>query len=244
MAYQTLDHSFFRSQSHFVRYMYEMETIHHEIFLKENLYILGRCLYHKQALIENGINPPIDEFVEEAKSKSETLYADLLYSCITSLNFIINRYTDESDIQYLRKKLPIENFNTNQPCDFSAIYDRHPTLYPSSNSRIFTKDFMNLVKSLKNKFGLYFLYDNNNNLIYVGRSQDLHIRIQSSAEYRKANYCKILKLNNKCECSILEPYYISLLNPPLNIKLKSEESPSFKIDHKFEFSQLIKIHNE
>jgi excinuclease UvrABC nuclease subunit len=78
-------------------------------------------------------------------------------------------------------------------------------------------------------------------LIYVGKSYNIKNRIQSSLTERKAFYCKVLKVGNEADANILEPYLISLLNPPLNGDLKTLDRSSFRINHGFRFTKLTKI---
>jgi len=78
--------------------------------------------------------------------------------------------------------------------------------------------------------GIYFLYDQNKKLVYIGRSTNLKERIPSSASERNAIYFKYMVTNNIADAFVLEPYYITVLKPPLNGEFSTIESPTVKID--------------
>ncbi|WP_252225397.1 MULTISPECIES: hypothetical protein [unclassified Clostridium] len=79
---------------------------------------------------------------------------------------------------------------------------------------------------LFDKSGVYKLYDENKQLIYIGKSYNLAIRIVTSIRERKASYFSYCVLNNKADTDIYEIYYISKLKPPLNSSNKNEDSPT------------------
>lgn len=88
---------------------------------------------------------------------------------------------------------------------------------------------MSLKTQLLNKSGIYFLYDEYMDIAYIGKSLNLSQRITSSCFEKKL--CKASYI--LCEMSdanVIEPYLISLLQPPLNIEFSTSKAPTFKID--------------
>ena len=101
------------------------------------------------------------------------------------------------------------------------------TFYQST--KIDEKSVANL-KSLVNLFGIYYLYDKDKNLIYIGKSEHLGKRIITSYEYREAKYYKYSVLNNKSDMHILEIYLIAKYKPEKNADCKSLDIPTLTID--------------
>ena len=77
---------------------------------------------------------------------------------------------------------------------------------------------MNYTKGL---YFVYFVYDHNNELFYIGKTNDLYSRIhQHQIENRfnenDVNYVEFELLNSLCDASIREIYYINKYKPKLN----------------------------
>lgn len=94
----------------------------------------------------------------------------------------------------------------------------------------FSKEAMSVLIELELCSGIYFLYDSNKNLSYIGRSENLSKRIPDSASERKAFYFKFYKTNSKADCYILEPFFIATFKPPLNREFVITDFPTVKID--------------
>jgi len=78
--------------------------------------------------------------------------------------------------------------------------------------------------------GVYFLYDNDKQLVYIGKSQCLSTRVYSSWYERKAVYIRIMQTRTKADANIIEPYCIALYNPIHNSEFKTGDSPTFVLD--------------
>ena len=66
------------------------------------------------------------------------------------------------------------------------------------------------------KVGIYFLYDSNDKLIYIGKSTNLDKRIKTSCELKKAEYVRIAELETRIDATIYESYYIARYKPKHN----------------------------
>jgi hypothetical protein len=86
-----------------------------------------------------------------------------------------------------------------------------------------------MLKNLKRGVGLYFLYNEEKQLIYIGKSFDLCKRIKGSAYHQRATYFKYLETKNEADANILEPYFIMKFNPPQNIHFNIRNKPTIKI---------------
>ncbi len=80
------------------------------------------------------------------------------------------------------------------------------------------------------KPGVYFLFDANKKLIYIGRSICLSNRVLGSFVERKAKYVKVMVTETKADAYIIEPYCILMYNPPSNSEFKTGDSPTFHLE--------------
>lgn len=78
--------------------------------------------------------------------------------------------------------------------------------------------------------GLYFLFDSDRELIYIGKSKSLVDRVYLSYIEREAKYIKIMITKNEADANILEAYCIALYSPPKNRQLKSGDKPTFTLE--------------
>ncbi|GAH11005.1 unnamed protein product [marine sediment metagenome] len=62
--------------------------------------------------------------------------------------------------------------------------------------------------------GIYFLFDYNNKLIYIGKSINIHNRIRRH-EIKSINYYSIIEFQ-ECDLEKMEKYYIDKYNPKYN----------------------------
>lgn len=85
----------------------------------------------------------------------------------------------------------------------------------------------------KDKYGVYFIYDHENKLVYIGKSSTcLLTRAFKSAKERKClNFSKIelRECKSKSDIAIYESYYISLYKPKYNNDLIFDDTPSIKL---------------
>jgi len=70
---------------------------------------------------------------------------------------------------------------------------------------------------IADKYGIYKLYDDNMQLVYIGKSYALGIRIQQSLKVRGCKYYSYCIIETKSDTDSYETYYISKLKPKYNI---------------------------
>lgn len=113
-----------------------------------------------------------------------------------------------------------------------------------SKSRIKFKPYVPSYKfNLPEKGGVYFIYDDTDFLVYIGKSVNLAGRVPSSfrdaAKYYDVSYVKYLSVPNKADMAILEVYYIGLMKPDKNRESNYKVSPDIEINHGYQFSDKI-----
>lgn len=86
-------------------------------------------------------------------------------------------------------------------------------------------NFLYKMEKSSNKFGCYFLYNENKEVVYVGLSVNLPRRSLESLSDRKnyIHYIAYLKTKTKSDMPIIESYFISKLKPTYNTTGKHED---------------------
>lgn len=108
-----------------------------------------------------------------------------------------------------------------------------------------SEEFIDELNGLILVHGLYFLYNENKELIYIGKSKNLSERIPASVKERKAHYLKYKLTNTMSDTNILELYYIAKFKPALNRDSKEIDDTSIEINYSFkEESDFIKIRGD
>lgn len=82
----------------------------------------------------------------------------------------------------------------------------------------YSKEFYSLVERTERVCGVYFLYDFEDTLIYIGRSINLANRVHSSILERKAEKAEVAITSTKSDATVYETYYISKYKPKLNVE--------------------------
>lgn len=103
-----------------------------------------------------------------------------------------------------------------------------------------SKEAKTVLSKLIKKHGVYFLYDENKGLVYIGKSYDLSSRIITSIRERKGKFFSYMLTKTKIDADILEPYMIGTLKPILNGQFLNDEYPSFELP-KPKISKIINI---
>jgi hypothetical protein len=79
-------------------------------------------------------------------------------------------------------------------------------------------EFKEFIDSVKGKSGLYFLYNENKDLLYIGKSTSLGDRIISSIiERRIKGFVCVALTKTSADIHFYEPYYIIREKPKLNV---------------------------
>lgn len=162
-------------------------------------------------------------------------------ACYLTYHFRINmRYTGYHPLALVDKvKFYCEIL---QDCNFSNIAQQLTALkLPERHDKQNFHEIYDLVTDierqiskeaiciLRDKAGVYKLYDKKKKLIYIGRSKNLLDRVPSSAKERGASYFSVIICNSIADSFILEPYLITKLNPPLNSEFKTKHKPTFTL---------------
>lgn len=121
------------------------------------------------------------------------------------------------------------------------VRDNNKFNYLNETDLIPSSEFKELVQSNIGKFGLYFLYDENKALMYIGKSTSLGDRILSSIFQRRINgFIKIALTESAADIHVYEPYYVIKENPFLNVDFKAYDELSIELKP-LNKSKLIKI---
>lgn len=137
----------------------------------------------------------------------------------------------------LKKSIKKYGLNLNIFGDINAIFKEEK--YSVS------QEFIEEMDALFQVYGLYFLYDENKNLIYIGKSKNLNERIPTSVKERGAHYLKYKVTNTLTDAHILELYYIAKLKPILNKDSKENDDTTLHIEYLFKKeSDFIKIRGD
>ncbi|HSH25027.1 MAG TPA: GIY-YIG nuclease family protein [Massilibacterium sp.] len=91
--------------------------------------------------------------------------------------------------------------------------------------------------------GVYFIYDKNKDLIYIGKSISLRSRVISSLRERGGSYCRFAFTENEADATIYEVYYITKLSPPLNKQFSDFDKPTINIEE-IELTDFIKVEKQ
>lgn len=83
---------------------------------------------------------------------------------------------------------------------------------------------------IPNKPGIYFLFNAEKELIYIGKSQNLSTRVYASYFDKKAEYARIMVTETKADANILEPYCIAIHSPLHNCEFKTGDKPTFVLE--------------
>lgn len=175
--------------------------------------------------------------------KNETFYRELLN--VFTYNYRNKNFNSEETIKsimdILRKKDEVEKLKLSKDLGYVRSYN-FEEFFKYCFDGVATKQFEDVINFLEYKCGLYFLYNENKELIYIGKSKNLASRIPTSIRDRKAFYMKFKLCFNLSDMHILELYYISKLKPVLNSDCLESDVCTFEIQHNFvDESDFIKI---
>ena len=92
-----------------------------------------------------------------------------------------------------------------------------------------TDEFVTTASQLSKVHGIYFLYNLEGELIYVGKSVDLSVRILSTIRGRGRCAVEFARTASKSDMSVYEKYYISKLKPLLNKEGKHDDELNLEL---------------
>lgn len=227
---KTLDHKFFKTQKHFVNFTMKLlkeSNIEHDFISIKNFYLLGWYMSRENVFKRNEIKIDIDSFTWALSKKEHErvlLYLDSFSKIIEEIEKVKTHKIEINECVNLNELFPF----------YDEVEIFNETV---RNSKIKLDDLQKYDKVP----GVYFLYNRNKELIYIGKSFNLKVRVEQSIFERKASYYELLATKNHCEANILEPYYISLYSPELNSDFITFDKPSFEISHKYTKSEMFKV---
>lgn len=168
----------------------------------------------------------------------ETAFSNMKYF----VNKINKFYKNEEDFYYVTTSLNTMLYLGVEFEDDFILSDESKTspFYPSRIKGLELKEEEEKIYTIsefdinyKNKYGVYFIYNTENELVYIGKSSNcLLTRAFSSAKERKClNFSKIELRECKCksDVAIYESYYIALYKPKYNNDLIFEDAPTIKL---------------
>lgn len=106
------------------------------------------------------------------------------------------------------------------------------------------------LNKIPNTSGVYFIYNKNKELLYVGESVNLNIRIKEHFSgrtntwdiYHNFKYIKYIEIVDITLLSIYETYYINLYKPKLNLsKVFSYKSERYNPKYNIKFSEFVNL---
>lgn len=159
----------------------------------------------------------------------------------------------ESFVEVFRRYQQIVKEETPDRNEYRDLYDEYykpiiikEKLWSSADKRYkhLAKKFLEKQKEIEKKHGVYFLYDHDKQLIYIGKSvHDLWGRIISSAKERNAVYYSYALTKTKSDTSVYEMYYISKYKPKLNNDGKYNDEVTISLPD-LEFTELQFVYQE
>lgn len=164
------------------------------------------------------------------------------------LKFDINNKAEINKILFIARENCYGDFDINTAIRRAKIlqpdFEDARTILKDEDYKV-TEEFFETMEDLTYMFGLYFLFDENKELIYIGKSRNLSSRVPVSVKERKAFYFKYKLTWTMSDANILELYYISKLKPKLNKDSKEMDPTLIEIDYNFlQESDFIKIRGE
>lgn len=127
-------------------------------------------------------------------------------------------------------------------CDHTKDWD-----YLMEHALQYSDDFLDLIKDHRHSTGLYFLYNRNKTLIYIGRSVLLGKRISRSVKERikyAPRFVQWMETKSHTDACILEAYFVGISKPIANTDLCFEDEVSLHIENIPEKSKYIKIYED
>lgn len=211
-----------------------------EIFEKEKLI---PCL---NSFFKISVTYKIAEEVKKIKRKDKTIFLPLFedyLKLVTELDDIIiniNKNCKEEKEKICEKKQDCF-INISKYPILSRIAEK-AELESFKPDLITSQEFIDLFKENIGKFGLYFLYNLNKELLFIGQSLNLGETIIDSVWKKNIDgYVALAYTNTKADLYIYENYYILKEKPLLinNLSVQDELSISLKPLKK---TELIKIY--
>ena len=212
--------AYIKSERHFINYFSKVLR-DLDMFLSEESNLLLKSIYSLSELIKDKtIQPLVDVICWELKNHSSNK---------EDLDFFIKNIFPSILSEAQQIKLNNKNYNFNYLVTTDHKELELTSVYKKNNLNI-NKEVLKELNKLENVFGVYLLYNNKNQLIYIGKSKNLKNRIPQSIFERNA--VKFAYILPEChgDIHLLEPYLILKYKPLLNKEFQEGDMTSFKIE--------------
>lgn len=168
-------------------------------------------------------------------SLADVISWHLLHEKSTSKKEVLDFFNRElKDI--LSEAIDIYNHNIDKPFKYfrpvkrdvqSALYEKIAiNNTPLTISSVATQE----LNKLMNCYGIYFLYNDKNQLIYIGKSRNLGERIINSIKERGGKKFAYILVKNPADIHILEPFLIIKYKPIKNVEFMEYGETSLNLE--------------
>lgn len=231
----------FSNGNHLVNYCLKIlknKNVELNTYYKDRILSLSYIYNFYNDLKQNGILNQ-NEYIENMSGISEVIYlcknTENLRDIILKMKSIIKQF---NQYEAKEKDFKFEYYNI----DFLLNKNNLSNIYYPKILNVITinQDVGKAYLIRENdmfpniKYGIYFLYDKNNQIAYIGKSiSDVKFRcFESVRERRLYDFSKIeIRITkSKAEVGVYESYYISKYKPYLNKDLKTDDNITFEIE--------------
>jgi hypothetical protein len=226
-----MKHKFFKNSTHFINVAFKQireSRIECDLFTEDNLYVLAWALNNSDFFRRAGVDIPIDNLMWRVRTNDLTNELINKFSLVMSeIHSLYKGSTYIGKCKELRKQFPL----VGQLNIYLVLADKGE----------YSEEYVRFLEETKADPGVYFLYDLNKELIYIGKSYHLGSRLASSTRERKAFYIQAIKTKSEADANVLEPYYIALDRPRLNRDIVPIDVPTFIIETDYEKGEMIPV---
>ena len=203
-----------------------------ESFEKLCTYIYQSATEHKDKMINKGV--VITKFDEKFTYR---LY-EMLEEGNNNLEIekFIRKFVKElfKFQEYLEGNNQLQNVLDKEFAEEYFITSLEPiSVWGKEFSGEFEKDF----KMYARAYGIYFIYNENEELIYIGKSKNLFERLANSLRERGGNKYSFALTKTKSDYHLYEIYYIAKLEPKLNVDSAEQDELTVTLPE-LEFSEI------
>jgi len=229
---KTLNHDFFLNERHFINYCLKIcanQNIKEPFITIKNLDHFAWSLAHETVFKRSWVKPPYAILMGALKKDNPK--EDLIFLFGVFLKELI-------DLRYGNKQL--------SECTLIIANE----FYEGSNYDVrygswgFSTSMLKVLQFTQNKCGVYKLFDRDKNLIYIGKSYTLNVRLASSIKEQQAYFLKYMITDTQADANLLEQFFISEERPKNNNMGLTFDKLTVEVKHKYKFGVMIKIYKD
>lgn len=192
------------------------------------------------------------ETMDDFYDKSEEIKEYLQRAPYDVMTWYMLQYEAYSMDTVFNKKIPEiisetnKFYNGGKDIHFKYLKEksRSTKIYFDANNvdhlKKYTEETEIVLNSLQGKPGIYFLYKDEDDLIYIGKSINLGSRIPTSIKEQGADSFAYIITETPADRHLLEPYFILKYAPSNNTEFIDKSSVSFELNAP-ERSKIIKL---